>query len=59
MYLGLVQAYSNEVTAFYFKPNSKCFAFDKQPVGINTINNILPSLCKEQALRARPAAVLS
>ena len=37
MFLGSVQACSNEVTAFYFKPNSKRFAFDKQPVGINTL----------------------
>ena len=37
LYLGLVQACSNKVTAFYFKPNSKRFAFDKQPVGINTL----------------------
>lgn len=44
MYVVLVQAYSNEVTAFYVKPNSKRFAFDKQPVGINMLNNILLSL---------------
>ena len=46
MHLVLVQVYSNEVTAFYVKPNSKRFAFDKQPVGINMLNNILPSLLR-------------
>ena len=44
MYVVLVQAYSNEVTAFYVKPNSKRFAFDKQTVEINMLNNILLSL---------------
>lgn len=53
MYLGLVQAYPNEVTAFYLKPNSKRFAFDKQPVGINTLNNILPSQCKEAGFKRK------
>ena len=43
MYIGSVQACSNELTAFYFKPNFKRFCFDKQPVGITTLNNILPS----------------
>ena len=42
MCTGLVQACSNEVTSFYFKPKSKRFAFDKQPLGIKTLNNILP-----------------
>ena len=51
MYLGLVQASSNEVTVFYFKPNSKRFAFAKQPVGINTLNNILLSPRKEGSLK--------
>ena len=54
MYLGLVQAYSNEVTAFYFKH----FAFDKQPLGNNMFNNMLPLLCKNQALSTRLATVL-
>ena len=53
MYLGLVQAYPDEVTAFYLKPNSKRFAFDKQPVGINTLNNILPSQCKEAGFKRK------
>ena len=47
MYLGLVQAYSNEVTAFYFKH----FAFDKQPLGNNMFNNMLPLLCKEPGFK--------
>ena len=47
MYLGLVQAYSNEVTTFYFKH----FAFDKQPLGNNMFNNMLPLLCKETGFK--------
>ena len=29
MYFGLVQSTSSEITAFYFKPNSKRLAYDK------------------------------
>ena len=58
MYLGLVQACSNEVTTFYFNPNSKRFAFDKQPVRINTLNNILSSPCKEGSLRVSCPSIL-
>ena len=31
-----------EVKAFYFKPNSKRLAYDKQAVGINKLNGIHP-----------------
>ena len=55
MCTGLVQACSNEVTSFYFKPKSKRFAFDKQPLGIKTLNNILPSSYKEGSLKRKTA----
>ena len=52
---GFVQACSNEVTSFYTKPKSKRFAFDKQPVGIKTPNNILPSPYNEGSLKRKTA----
>lgn len=51
IYIDSVQACSNELTAFYFKANFKRFSFDKQPVGVTTVNNILPSPYKEGSLR--------
>ena len=45
---GLVQACSTEVTLFYFKPKSKRFAFNKHPLGIKTLNYILPWPYKEE-----------
>ena len=53
MYIGLVQSISSEVTAIYFKPNSKRLAYDKQAVGINKLNAILPSMCKEAGFKPK------
>ena len=46
MYIELVRDQSKGVKAFYLKPNCRRFAYDKLPVGINSLNEILPSLCK-------------
>ena len=51
MYIGLVQSTSSEITASYFKPNSKRLAYDKQAVGINKLNGLLPSMCKEAGFK--------
>ena len=53
MYIGLVQSISSKITAFYFKPNSKRLAYDKQAVGINKLNGILPSMCKEAGFKPK------
>ena len=53
MYIGLVESISSENTAFYFKPNSKRLAYDKQAVGINKLNGILPSVCKEAGFKPK------
>ena len=44
--------------AFYFKPNAKKFSFDKCPVGINSLNKILPDLCKAAGVRRKTAHCL-
>ena len=51
MYNDLAQSISSEITAFYFKPNSKRLPYDKQAVGINKLNGILPSMCKEAGFK--------
>ena len=53
MYIGSVQACSNELTAFYLKQNFRHFSFDKQPVEVTTVNNILPSTYKEGSLKRK------
>ena len=48
----LIHIYKNNILShmafhtFYLKPNCKRFAYDKLPVGINSLNEILPLLCK-------------
>ena len=51
----LVQACSNEVTSFSLKPKSNRFAFHKEPLGTKTLNNILPSPCKEGSFKRKTA----
>ena len=58
MYIGLVQSIPSEVTAFCFKPNSKRLAYDKQPVGIHTLNTILPSMYKEAGFKPKSSLSL-
>ena len=48
----------SQITAFYFKPNSKRFADDKQAVGINKLNGILPSMCKEPGFKPKSSHCL-
>ena len=54
-YIGLVSENAKEVNAFYFKPNCKKFSFDKAPVGINTLNSILPEMCEKAGLKRKTA----
>ena len=40
---------------FYIRPKSKTLSFENRPVGINTLNSILPNLCKAAGTkRKRP-----
>ena len=50
-----MQACSTQVTLFYFKPKSKRFAFDKHPLGIKTLNYILPWPYKEESVKRKTA----
>ena len=46
-YFSMVEKTAKEVGALYLKhnPNTQVFSFHKAPLGINTLNNILPDLC--------------
>ena len=43
------------VTAFYFKPSKTKFAFDKVPVGVNSLNKILPEMCEAAGFKRKTA----
>ena len=53
LYIGLVEIFWKGMGAFCFKPNAKKFSFDKCPVGINSLNKILPDMCKAAGLRRK------
>ena len=52
LYIGLVEILSKRNEAFYFRPKSKT-SFENSPVGINTLNSILPSLCKAAGIKRK------
>lgn len=58
LYIGLVKVFGKGTGAFYFKPNAKKFSFDKCPVGINTLNEILPDMCKAGGVKVRPVCLM-
>ena len=39
----------------HFKPSKTRFAFDKAPVGINSLNNILPDMCDAAGFKRKTA----
>ena len=55
LYIGLVETHAKKVTAFYFKPSKTKFAFDKVPVGINSLNKILPEMCEAAGFKRKTA----
>ena len=58
LYIGLVETLSKRNEAFYFRPKSKTLSFDNSPVGINTLNSILPNLCKAAGIKRKTAHCL-
>ena len=54
-YLEKVKHLAAGTEAFYFKanPNPQVFAFCNSPIGINTLNKILPDLCEEAGLERK------
>lgn len=57
LYIEKVQGFA-ELNAFYFRPNrnSSIFGYEKCPIGINSLNSILPNeLCAKAGLKRKPA----
>lgn len=55
LYIGFVECKSDKIDSFYFRPSKQKLAFEKSPVGINTLNGILPNLCKEVVIKPKTA----
>ena len=58
LYIGLVEILSKRNEAFYFGPRSKTLSFENSPVGINTLNSILPNLCKAARIKRKTSHCL-
>ena len=52
-YVELVEILLKRNEAFYFKPKSKTLSFESTPVGVNTLNSILPNLCKAAGIKRK------
>jgi len=49
--IGLVEILSKRNEIFCFRPKSKTSSFGNSPLGINTLNSILPNLCKAAGIK--------
>jgi len=59
-YMEKVKHLAKDIDAFYFKPNpnTQVFTFCSSPVGINTLNKILPNLCEKAGLERKTSHCL-
>ena len=55
LYIGLVETLSKRNEALYFRPKSKTLLFENSPIRINTLNSILPNLCKAAGIKRKTA----
>ena len=55
MYIVLAECKAKEIDSFYLRPRKQKLAFDKSQVGINTLNGILPIMCKEAGIKPKSA----
>ena len=58
LYVGLVQTIGKDCNAFYFRPSKSKLRFEKAPVGINKLNDILPEMCKAAGLKRKASHCL-
>lgn len=58
LYIGLVEVFAKNGNAFYYKASKAKFGFEKVPVGINTLNKVLPDLCEAAGVKRKTAHCL-
>ncbi|XP_031573097.1 zinc finger MYM-type protein 4-like [Actinia tenebrosa] len=59
-YMEKIKHLAKNIDAFYFKPNANTQdnTFCRSPVGINTLNKILPNLCEEAGMERKTSHCL-
>ena len=58
LYIGLVEVFAKNGNAFYYKASKAKFGLEKVPVGINTLNMVLPDLCEAAGVKRKTAHCL-
>ena len=58
LYFGLTQSIGKYNFALYFRPSMKNFSYVKSPVGVNSLNAILPDMCKKVGIKVKTAHCL-
>ena len=58
LYIGLLEVFGKNGNAFYYKASKAKFGFEKVPVGINTLNKVLPDLCEAAGVKRKTAHCL-
>ena len=53
LYIGQVECKAKEIDSFYLRPSQQKLAFGKSLVGINTLNGILPNMCKVIGIKTK------
>ena len=56
--VGLVEVFAKNGNAFYDKASEAKFGFEKVPVGISTLNKVLPDLCEAAGVKRKTAHCL-
>ena len=58
LYVGLIETNVKSSNAFYFRPLKIKLSFDKAPVGVNTLNEILLQMCKAAGIKRKTSHCL-
>ena len=58
LYIRLVEVFAKNGNAFYYNASKAKFGFEKVPVGINTLNKVLPDLCEAARVKRKTAHCL-
>lgn len=58
LYIGLVETNAKNLNAFYFRPSRSKLRFDKVPVGVNSLNEILPQMRKAAGIKRKTSHCL-
>ena len=58
LHLGLVEVFAKNGNAFYYEASEAKFGFERVPVGIDTLNKVLPDLCEAAGVKRKTAHCL-